>query len=564
MAVMAKDMADDRQRGQGAGGGAVLDRLVDTYPGPALIVGQGIRVVEANEDARVLVVALRAGHPGLIDLIERARHGNAGRKAEILLEQRYLFEVSAMPIGAAVLLMGRDVTEERLVLLRQTEAVERFADIIACSPDFCFETDRDGRFLFCAPDLMFGYRTARLVGRQALDLLDPEWLAGRPDPFVADQPVQDAEIWLVGDDGTRISAQLSARPVVDEAGHVVGLRGVVRDASAARARETALTLALDRERLRGAVVAAMRGEGGPERAIRVAAEASLATLHGAGVIVLARDEAGAMLPILHLGAVPAAAIAAVTADVAAICAQGQVVGRVETRPVGDHSALIAIAAESGLPIGALVLLRQGQSPWQGVQAGILGTVADQLGFALGIRDRVAQLQRQSRIDVLTGLMNRRAFEADMPGLLRRAGRDGAGGALLLIDLDEFKPLNDRYGHAVGDQVLQGLGRYFTEGLRPGDSAARLGGDEFAIWLPGLGGAAAFERAALLHDLPDRLEREFRLPDFGLGMSIGIGILAAGSDETLDRLMARTDAALYRAKAGGRNRAELAAPEERRP
>ncbi|MFA5120756.1 diguanylate cyclase domain-containing protein [Zavarzinia sp.] len=536
---------------------AMLDRLVAQYPGPALIIGQGIRVVEENGDARPLVLALRAGHSRLIDLVETARHGAQGVEREILIDRSGLYQVTALPMGAAVVLLARDVTEERRRALRLAEEVDRLGDILSCLPDFTFETDRDGRLLFAAPATVFGYDAAALIGAYAADLIDPDWLSGRANPFVAREGLADLEVWLLSLEGSRRYVRLSARPVLDENGAVAGLRGVACDVTAARARETALTQALDRERLGSAVVNAMRGAGGPERAIRVAAEAAMATLHAQGALILARDGGSAMVPVVILGqAGPFAG--RVASAVTQMSSLGPVVGRVERLEIDGISVLAAIAAEGGVAVGAIVLLRDGPD-WPGEQAGILCAVADQLGLALGIRERVALLEKQSRVDALTGIMNRRAFDQELPAKLRQADRHGVGGALLLMDLDGFKPLNDRHGHAWGDKALTLLGSLFRDHLRAGDLVARLGGDEFGLWLDSTDQTGAFAKAGVLYELLEDLDRSLALPETSLGLSIGIALYRPGGGEDMAALMARADSALYRAKARGRNRAELAAP-----
>ena len=542
---------------------AVLDRLVEGHPGPALIVGQGIRVVEANDAARPLVEALRTGNAQLLELLDRVRGGHDGGRAEIMLSDSLVFDVTALPIGAAILVTARDLTAERQNLLRFADQSARLADILDCLTDFAFETDREGRFVYCAPASVFGYRTASLIGQYAVDLLDPDWLSGRADPFGLERPVAESEVWLVAADGTRVVAQMSARPVLDDLGCFAGLRGILRDLSGIRAREAALTQALDRERLRGAVVDAMRGAGGPERAIRVAAEASMATLHAQGALIMARTADGGMECIQHLGIGGDEHCDRIADEVARLVAQDQVVGRVETRGLGDLSALIALSSENGVGVGAIVLLRARRTPWNGAQAGILGAVADQLGLVLGIRERVGQLERMSRIDGLTGLLNRRAFDDEMPARLRLADRGSRDGTLIVVDLDGFKPVNDRFGHATGDKVLHALGAGFRGAIGRDEIASRLGGDEFAFWFPDCDGRRSFTRVDALYDIMDALHRKIALPDLNLGMSIGIAVYRAGSAESMDQLMARADAALYRAKGAGRNRAELAPTPEAR-
>jgi diguanylate cyclase (GGDEF)-like protein len=105
----------------------------------------------------------------------------------------------------------------------------------------------------------------------------------------------------------------------------------------------------------------------------------------------------------------------------------------------------------------------------------------------GAQGRVAAAQRArlshlSRTDVMTGCLNRRGFEEHVASALARAERGGPTPSLLLIDLDKFKQVNDTYGHAAGDELLQWVGRTLKHAVRAEDSVARLGGDEFAVLL----------------------------------------------------------------------------------
>jgi len=159
-------------------------------------------------------------------------------------------------------------------------------------------------------------------------------------------------------------------------------------------------------------------------------------------------------------------------------------------------------------------------------------------------------------DGLTGLPNQRAVADALKRTFAQATMTKAPLALLLIDLDHFKQVNDQRGHPVGDQVLASVGATLRSVLRTGDFAGRKGGEEFAVLLPDTEIAAALEiaervRAAIA---------EITLPGSDVSVTASFGV--AGFPDhasTLDRLERLADAALYVAKRQGRNRVELAEP-----
>jgi diguanylate cyclase (GGDEF)-like protein len=147
---------------------------------------------------------------------------------------------------------------------------------------------------------------------------------------------------------------------------------------------------------------------------------------------------------------------------------------------------------------------------------------------------VAELRLAAATDPLTGLLNRRAFAERCGHELARARRTGEAFAALLIDVDHFKQINDREGHAAGDEALVALAAALTHELREIDTVARIGGDEFAVLLPATGVAGAQATA-------ERLRA-------GAGVPISIGAAVYGIDgHTTDELARAADAALYDAK-----------------
>ena len=170
-----------------------------------------------------------------------------------------------------------------------------------------------------------------------------------------------------------------------------------------------------------------------------------------------------------------------------------------------------------------------------------------------LRDKNAQLEELAATDPLTGLYNRRHFGRVLDQLFSEAARYGDDLACVMVDLDGYKPLNDAYGHAVGDQLLVVAGRVIHANMRRMDVAARYGGDEFVLLLPR---AAAADAAAVA----DRIREEYRLAsaavlqrEQGVTMSVGIVTMLAARPSRPEQLVGLADAALYRAKEAGRDR-----------
>ncbi len=182
-------------------------------------------------------------------------------------------------------------------------------------------------------------------------------------------------------------------------------------------------------------------------------------------------------------------------------------------------------------------------------------------------DMQGELARLSRTDSLTGLPNRRCFEEEFARVFGEAQRFGRPLSLLVVDADHFKRINDRYGHSVGDEVLKGLARALGGSVhRPGDLVARVGGEEFVVVLPQTDAAGAARIAQKIHGEVARLAVESAGIGAGaIAVSVGSASLPAGAPVERDAFYRLADAALYEAKAGGRNQtraAAIAAPAQR--
>jgi diguanylate cyclase (GGDEF)-like protein len=185
------------------------------------------------------------------------------------------------------------------------------------------------------------------------------------------------------------------------------------------------------------------------------------------------------------------------------------------------------------------------------------------GLALGaLSDRVVQANRRlaelSLTDALTSLRNRRYFEERLAAECARAAREHAPLTLVMMDLDHFKAVNDKWGHAVGDLVLRHAASTIVNNIRAGDVACRVGGEEFMVVCPGTTSSEAFEVAERVREA---LRARAVTTDKGaVPVTASFGVAEFGVGETPSDVCRRVDKALYSAKAHGRNRTNSPLPE----
>jgi len=166
-----------------------------------------------------------------------------------------------------------------------------------------------------------------------------------------------------------------------------------------------------------------------------------------------------------------------------------------------------------------------------------------------------KLEHQARTDALTGIANRRAFLDAAHQELSRVNRSESPLTVLMLDIDHFKKVNDRFGHDVGDDLLAEFARRIEKGLRGYDQFARLGGEEFAVMLPGCNLEQAVATAERLRHAISAEPFAVRGNIVPMTVSIGVGIVRE-FEMTIDGVLTRADTALYAAKDNGRDRVEV--------
>jgi len=167
-----------------------------------------------------------------------------------------------------------------------------------------------------------------------------------------------------------------------------------------------------------------------------------------------------------------------------------------------------------------------------------------------LKQEKARAEELARVDFLTNLSNRRAFYEQGERELRSLERSALPAAVVMLDIDHFKSINDRHGHAGGDAAIRAMADVIRAQLHARDLHGRLGGEEFALLLPDCTLDAAHALAGRIRAATESLTVAYEGRDIRFTISVGIAALSAGM--TLDQWIARADTALYRAKQSGRN------------
>jgi diguanylate cyclase (GGDEF)-like protein/PAS domain S-box-containing protein len=383
------------------------------------------------------------------------------------------------------------------------EAMAPVLAIVHGLPDATVGSREDGRIVFAnaLAGELFGYPPEAMVGRH-VQTLWPErvrerYLRNMRLYFATEHPLRfTTEAWGLRADGTEFVGEMSWGIVDTPAGPL--LLAIGRDVSARRAAERRLRAvsALGERALGGARLEELAGDAVEQ--LRLSLPLTRAELRGGGVLAFGGAAEGASLRL----------------------------------DLGPEDELVAWFARE---------IDEEETAFVRAVASILGTAL--------VRLRSEERMRHEALhDPLTGLANRTLLRDRLENALARSAREGTETGVLFIDLDEFKHVNDRFGHAAGDAVLTELGDRLTHAVRPADTVARLGGDEFVIVCE-----AIDEETALA--LGRRLDAAIRQPLEVAGeLSASIGIALGRGDA--DSLLATADAAVYAAKAAGRGRVEL--------
>ena len=424
----------------------------------------------------------------------------------------------------------------------------RFRALIENISDAVALLNRQGKIIYSGPSTtrILGYEIGQNIGRNAFLLVHPEDRPAAVERFRAllespgaSAPIKDR---LLHRDGSWRHVEGIATNLLDES----GVRCVVltyRDVTERIAAEAALRESEERYR---AVIAAL-DEGiivqGPDGTITALNESACRILGASHEQLIGRTSPDGQLRIVHTNG--------------------------STFPPAQYPAMIALA--TGQPQTGVILGIERPDKthtWLSVNArplfrnGATTPYAAVTSFSdITERKRTeAQLMRAARYDALTDLPNRSLFMERLVRVFKRVRRgEWQGFALLFLDFDHFKAVNDSLGHAAGDHVLVAIARRLEDAIRPKEGVARLGGDEFAVLMRTTGGPA--EATTMAVRLHQAFAAPFTVCGHAISMTASIGVALSGPEYgDAEEMLRDADAAMYRAKEQGRGQYAMAGAE----
>ena len=442
--------------------------------------------------------------------------------------------------------MVRDVSRRERAEKQLQRALAFQSALLETTPAMIYTYDRQGVIQSAnrATHQVLGLPEGSLPGRSLTEFMAPQAAAGfmqRTERLIAEGEVEGEAELLVGDGSPRA---VQFRNRLAYVGDQSLLLGTAIEVTERRRLERTLRQAIDELEVRSAAVAAS------EERYRALFEQSLGllcthALDGRILTINGAAAAGLGRPVDQI----------VGHNLAEFLAPGL---------HGELTAYLAAIADRGEASGTMVLLDAGgnQRVWQYRNLLVRDPAqgAYVVGHALDVTDRT-RLERDLRelaaTDHLTRLANRALFEDRLGRAIDRGKRDAerhgehSPMALVYLDLDGFKAVNDRYGHAAGDALLCEVAARLRQGVRTLDTVARLGGDEFALILPDIGSAANARR--LIENLLASLRRPFTHGESTLAVSVSLGVSMFPDDgDSAESLTTRADEAMYAAKAAGGN------------
>ncbi len=472
--------------------------------------------------------------------------------------------------GAVVRMAGivQDITGIRAMQQQLAASENKFRELTSMSSDWVWETDAQHRlsFLSDSVDAVLGTWARHGLGKRRWelegDLAGTDWETHR-QAVEAHRPFENFEYASLAPEGHLFHFAISGRPMFSDDGEFSGYRGIGRDIT--REKQQRLLLRMESD-----IAQIMREQNEPERVITAIIITVCGLLGWTGGAHLVRIQDSSSYQVRERWGYPAftKAISELPSDMqplpdsaelaawesgksvwlADVERQPMFARRYQTARTGCKAAFLAPIRDEDQRVMSVLLFL---SPLSHRGDEFLGQVAESLSrtLSLYLQRKAAEkrLTHATLHDALTGLPNR----VYVTHLLEEKLKAQQPAAVLYVDLDRYKLINDTLGHSVGDQVLIEVGRRFIDTLRPQDHAGRIGGDEFILLLSDIGDRSEIE--AIARRVLAAIEKPFILNNRAYFLSASIGVALAPADGSDGKLLIKcADSAMYQVKSEGRN------------
>ncbi len=536
--------------------------LLDEFPGPAFITDKKAGIQYFNIEAEALMGALEAEQSSTFrEALEQGCKIAGPSFQTVTIDERdadaTIYDLTFLPLNDAnfgFLVTAKNVSLQRNLTNALIASRQLFKDLVTCTAEFVWETDELGQFRYVSPRGGMGYSAAELDGLDAASLLmgsgDFEQ-KDLPNPFYVSTPISSQLTWLRSKSNSLVYMRVTSIPVFDKSGKWIGCRGAGQDVTEEMARANRMAQLASQEAVFSSIVNAVRREVDAEKLFALAGEETCEAL-GASRLWIARQNASGHLEEVFNRQIES--------DLQQNLFDWYEAHRDTPLPeykmicetFKDWKVYICPLLSKNELDGFIALVRKKEAmdPDE-PEMHLLRHLSEHLEVALIQIKAREQLITLTRTDELSGLLNRRAFHHDVTKRIAHGKRTKASNALFYVDLDNFKPVNDRFGHEKGDQVLKAVSDLLHQNSRVGDMVARLGGDEFAIWFENMTLEEAREKADSLQKKCKEISKVLEIVEPALGFSIGIAMASGEEQEHLEGLLSHADSAMYEVKRQGK-------------
>jgi diguanylate cyclase (GGDEF)-like protein/PAS domain S-box-containing protein len=472
----------------------------------------------------------------------------------------------------ATVSVHRDVTDAHRAAELLAESEQRWRLTLDGAPSGIALVDLDGRFLRVNGELcrLVGFAEEELLTLRFHDITHPEdldedvalvrqVLAGDIDSYMLDKRYVHADgsiVWV------RLTVALIADPSTGAPRHFVAQMEDIGDQVAA---DEAVRAAVDRQaRLVAAQLAIASVELTPTKVMQAIAEHARHLTDAAGAALALREGeklvyravAGSLNPFLGLtlpfeGSLSGRALVQGRSQLCHDASTDPRVDQQATSRTGTRAMLVVPVRHADTTIGVLAVSSSVPGRFDDTDRSALELLAAPFGTVMSNAWNLQVTSHQAQTDVLTGLHNRTYALHELERALARQGRQGGHTAVLFIDLDRFKPVNDTLGHHAGDRLLVGVADQLRALVRTTDTAARYGGDEFVIICEGL--VHPDDAAILAERLLAALPGPYAIDGHRVELGASIGVAVAEEPVPAEQLLGAADAAMYAAKHAGGDR-----------